>query len=103
MKAYTVAIDQSTNKALNQVYFKRRCSGNCSGSGGGSSIKLNVTCHKWDKNIHIKKDCSSKGTGSSGNPPKKSANELPEWVTKKPVVSDTKDLATSTMTRNKKK
>ena len=44
----------------------------------------------------------SNGTGSSGNPPKKSANELPEWVTKNPAVSDTKDLATSTINRNNK-
>ena len=30
-------------------------------------------------------------------------NELPEWVTKKPVVSDTKDLATNTITHKNKK
>ena len=30
-------------------------------------------------------------------------NELPEWVTRKLVVLDTKDLTTATMTRNNKK
>ena len=30
-------------------------------------------------------------------------NELPEWVTRKPVDSDNKDLTTATMTRNDKK
>ena len=62
-----------------------------------------MTCHKWDKKGHIKKDCRSKVNGSSGNPPKKSTNELPGWVTNKPIVSDTKDLATATMTLNHKK
>ena len=35
-KAYTVAIEQSINKALKQVYFKGRRSGNGSGSEKGS-------------------------------------------------------------------
>ena len=51
----------------------------------------------------IKPDCRSKANGSSGKTPKKSINELPEWVTRKPVVSDTKYLKTATMTRNDKK
>ena len=51
----------------------------------------------------VKKDCRSKGNVHGGNTPMKSPNELPEWVTKKPVVSDTKDLATATMNRNNKK
>ena len=62
-----------------------------------------MTCHKCGKKGHINKYCRSKGNDSSGNPPKKSANELPEWVTKKPLVSDTKYLATATMTRSKNK
>ena len=52
---------------------------------------------------HIKKDFRSKLNVYDGDPPKKSTNKLPEWVTKKPVVSDIKDLTTSTITRNKKK
>ena len=41
--------------------------------------------------------------GISDRTPKKSINELPEWVTRKPVDSDTKDLTTATMNRNDKK
>ena len=52
------------------------------------------------KKGHIQKDCRSKANGSSGNTLKKSINELPEWVTRKPVDSDTKDLTTATMTHN---
>ena len=90
-----MAIEQLVNKALNQVDFKSHCIGNGSGSGGGSSIKLDVTYHKCGKKVHIKKDCKSKVTRYSGNPLNNSKNELLEWVTKKPVVSDTKDLATT--------
>ena len=45
----------------------------------------------------------SNANGYSDNTPKKSINELPEWVTRKPVDSDTKDLTTATMNRNDKK
>ena len=48
-KAYTVAIEQSINKALKQVVFKSRRSGNCSGSGKGSSARSDITCHKCGK------------------------------------------------------
>ena len=102
-KAYTVAIEQSINEALNQVGFKSRRSENGSGSVRGSSARSDITCHKCGKKGQIKKDCRSTVNGSSGNTSKKSINELPEWVTRKPVVSDTKDLTTSTMTRNNKK
>ena len=102
-KAYTVAIEQSINKALNQVDFKSRRSGNGSGSGRGSSARSDITCHKCGKNGHIQKDCRSTVNGSSGNTPKKSTNELPEWVTKNTVVSYTKDMTTATMNRNNKK
>ena len=57
-----------------------------------------MTCHKCDKKGHIKKDCRSKVNGSGGNPPKNSTNELPEWVTRKPVFSYTKDFSTGTST-----
>ena len=102
-KAYTVAIEQLINKAFNQVDFKSQHSGNCSGSGRESSDRSYITCHKCGKKVHIKKDCSSTVNGSSGNTPKKSINEIPEWVTRKPTVSDTKYLTTSAMTRNNKK
>ena len=89
---------------MNQVDLRSRRSGNGSGSGRGSSARSdNGTCHKCGKKGHIKKDCRSTGNGSSGNTPKKSINELPEWVTRKPVDSDTKDLTTATMTRNDNK
>ena len=97
-----MAIDQLTYKALKQVDFKSLCSGNVSGYEGGSSTRSDMAYNKCGKKGHIKKDCRSKGTGSSGNPHKKSANELPEWVTKKPVSSDTKDLTKATMTCNNK-
>ena len=102
-KAYTVAIEQSINKALKQVDFKSLRSGNGIGSGKGSFARSDGKCHKCGKKGHIQKDCRSKGNGYSGNTPKKSINELPEWVTRKPVDSDTKDLTTPTMTRNGKK
>ena len=86
-----------------QVDFKIRRSGNGSGSGRGSSAKSDKNCHKCGKKGHIKKDCRSTVDGSSDNTPKKSIIELPEWVTRKPVDSDTKYLITATMTRNKKK
>ena len=76
-KAYTVDIEQSINKALKQVDFKIRCSGNGSGSGKGSSASSDITCNKCGKKGHIWKDCRSKGNGYSGNSSKKSTNELP--------------------------
>ena len=75
-KAYTVAIEQSINKTLEQVYFKSGRSGNGSGSGRGSSARSDITCHKCGKKVHINKDCRSTGNDSSGNTPKKSTNEL---------------------------
>ena len=98
-----MSIEQSINKALKQVGYKSRRSVNGSGSGKGSSARSDITCHKCGKKGHIQKDCRSKGNVSSGNSLKKSTNELPEWVTNKPVVSDIKDLKTATMTRNDKK
>ena len=62
-----------------------------------------MTCNKCGKKVHIHKDCRSKVNGSGGNPPNNSTNELPEWVTKKSVVSDKKDLAMATMTCNNNK
>ena len=103
LKAYTVAIEQSINKALKQVDFKSHHSGNGSGSGKGSFAMSDGKCHKCGKKGHIQKDCKSKGNDSSGNTPKKSINELPEWVTRKPVDSVTQDLTIATMTRNDKK
>ena len=102
-KACTVAICHSFNNYLNQVGFKSRRSGNCSGSRGLSSDRSNVTLHKFVKKGYLHKYFSSKGTGSIWNPPKKSENDLPECVTKRLVVSDTKDLATSTITCNNNK
>ena len=102
-KAYTVAIEQLINKDLKQVDFKSRCSGNGSGSEKGSFARSDGKCHKWGKKGHIQKDCKSKGDGSSDNKPKKTINELPEWVTRKYVDSDNQDLTTTTMNRNDKK
>ena len=98
-----MAIGHSNNKALNQVDFKSRRSGNGCGSGKGSSARSDIICHKCGKKGHIHKDCRSKLNGSSSNSSKKSTNELTEWVTLKPVVSDIKDLTTATMTQNNKK
>ena len=56
-KAYTVAIEHSINKALKQVYFKSRRSGNVSGSGKGSFARSDGKCHKCGKKGHIQKDC----------------------------------------------
>ena len=98
-----MVIEQSINKSLKQVDFKSCRSGNVSVSGRGSSARSDITCHKCGKKVHIHKYCRSKENGSIGNSPKKSTNELPEWVTKKHIVSDTKDMTTSTMTRNNKK
>ena len=98
-----MAIEQSINKALKQVDFKSRRSGNVSGSGKGSSARSDITCYKCGKKGHIQKDCRSKENRYSGNSPDKSTNDLPEWVIKNPVDSDTKDLTTATMNLNNKK
>ena len=66
-KAYTVYIEQSINKTLKQVYLKIRCSLNGSGSGRGSSVRPNITCHKCGKKGHIQENCRSKENGSSGD------------------------------------
>ena len=71
-KAYTAAIEQSINKALKQVDFKSRSSGNGSGFGKGPFARSDGKCHKCGKKGHIQKDCKSKGNGSGGNTPKKS-------------------------------
>ena len=102
-KSYNVAIDQSINKDLEQVDFKICHGENGSGSGRGSYARSDITCHKCGKKGHIQKDCKSKGNGSGENSPKNSTNELPYWVNKKPVVSDTKYLTTANMTHNNKK
>ena len=70
-------IDQLANKALKQVGFKSHHSVNVSDSRGGSSAGSNMTCHKCDKKVHIQNECRSKGTGSSGNLPKKYTNVIP--------------------------
>ena len=80
-----MAFEHSINKALKQVDFKSRRSGNGSGSGKGSFAKSAVKFHKCGKKGHIQKDCKSKGNGSAGKTPKKSMNELPEWVITTPV------------------
>ena len=87
-KACTVVIDQSINKALEQVDFKSRRSVNGSGSGGGSYDRSYMTCHKCGKKGHNKKNCRSKENGSGGNPPGKYPNELPEWVTYEFLVQE---------------
>ena len=88
---------------MKKVDLKSGLSGNGSGSGKGSTARSDIPCHKCGKNGHIQKDCRSKGNGSSGNPPKKPTNELPEWVTRNPVVLDTKDPTTANTARNNKK
>ena len=98
-----MAIEKSINKALKQVDFKSRNSGNGSGSGKGSFAKSDGKFHKCGKKGCIQKDCKSEGNGSGGNTPKKSMNELPEWVTTNPVDSDNQDLTTDTMNHNDKK
>ena len=98
-----MAIEQSINKALKQVDFKSRRSGNGSGFEKRSFTRSYGKCHKCGKKGHIQKDCRSKLNGSSGSTLNKSINELPEWVTRNPVDSDTKDLTTSTMICNNKK
>ena len=55
LKSYTVSIEQSINKSLNQFDFNIRHSGNGSGSGGGSSARSDMTCHKCGKKGHIGK------------------------------------------------
>ena len=98
-----MATEQSIKKALIQVDFKSRRSVNNSGSVRGSSARSDITFQKCGKKGHIQKDFRSTVNGSSGNTPKKSTNELPEWMTKNDVVSDTKYLTTSNMTCDNKK
>ena len=100
---YTMSIEQSINKALKRADFKSRRSVNGSGSEKGSFARSDEKYHKCGKKGHIKKYCRSKENGSSENTTKKFITELPEWVTRKPVDLDTKDLTTVTMTSNDKK
>ena len=72
-----MAIENSTNKALKQVYLRSRNRGNVSGYGGGSSERSDMTCNKCGEKGHTMKDCRSEINVSGGNIPKKSANELP--------------------------
>ena len=44
-----MTIEQSINKAVKKVDFKIHHSGNGSDSGGGSSVKSDVTCYKYGK------------------------------------------------------
>ena len=60
LKAYTVSVDHSINKTLKQVDFNILHSGNGSVSGGGSSARSDMTCHKCGQKGHIKKYCRSK-------------------------------------------
>ena len=85
-----MVIGNSVNKALKKSVLKSLNSGNGGDFGGGLSTRSNMICHKCGKKGHFWKDCRSKGNGSNGNPPQKSTNELPLWVTKKHIVSDTK-------------
>ena len=50
-----MAIEWLTNKDFKQVDIKIRHSVNASGSGGGSSVKSNVTCHKCGKGPYQEK------------------------------------------------
>ena len=72
LKAENVVIDQSDNKILKKVDFKSRRSVNGGSSGGRSSVKSNMTCHKCGKKGHIQRDCRSNLNGSGENPPKNS-------------------------------
>ena len=72
-----MVIEYSINKALKQVDFKSRRSGNDNGSGKGSFSRLDGKCHKCGKKGHIQKECRSKGNGFSVSTPKKSINEIP--------------------------
>ena len=52
-KEYTVVIKQTINKALMQVDFKSRPSGDGIGSGRGSYARSDINCHKCVKKDHI--------------------------------------------------
>ena len=98
-----MATEPLVHNALKPVDFKIFRSENSSGSGGGSSVKSNLTCHKYGKKGYIKKYFRSKGTGYIAKTPEKSANKCPEWVTKNDVISDTKYIVTCLMNHKKKK
>ena len=52
---YTMFVEQSSNKALKQVYFKILRSGNGSGSGRGSSARSDIT---FQSHYHFRCDGS---------------------------------------------
>ena len=93
-------IDHLSNKALKQVDFKTYFSINGSGSGGGSYSRSEVICHNCGKNGYFQKYCRSEVNFYSGKLSKNSTNEIPEWVTNKPVVLNTNDIAIYTTTHN---
>ena len=100
-----MVINQSFKKALKQVDLKRCNSVHFNGSGGGSSDRSTLICHKCVKKGHIQRNFRSKVNSSSEDPSKKSINELLKWFTKKPVVSGTKypEITTTTCNSNKYK
>ena len=62
-----------------------------------------MICKKCGNKGHIHKYFRSKKHGSNGDLSNKSKNEIPEWVTKRYFVSDTKYTRTATMTLNSNK
>ena len=50
----------------------------------------------------MKRNFKSNINGSDGVVPKISTRNLPKWVTKKPMISDFKNLTTATMNRQNK-
>ena len=62
-----------------------------------------MICNKCGNKGHIHKYCMSKGNGSNGDPSKKSINEIPEWLTNKVFVPDTKYMRTATINLNSNK
>ena len=98
-----MTIEPPVNKVVNKVYFKSRQNVKVNNSGVGSSTKSVATCHKCGKKGHMKNNGKSNRNGSDWELSERSTQKLPNWVTKKPMISDVEYMTTATTNRNKKK
>ena len=101
MTASTMAIESPVNNTVEKVYCEIRHKEKDNKSGVGSSTKSDVTCHNCGKRGNFKRNFKSNRNGSNAELSKTSTRKLPKWVTKRPVISDIKNLTTATMNRNK--
>ena len=93
-------IESPVNKNVEKVYCKILHKGKDNKSGVGSSTKSDVTCHNCGKRGHLKRNCKTNRNVYNGELSKTPTRKLPNWVSKKPMISDVQNMTTATMNRN---